>query len=70
MHSEVNYNEPIIVQPNVIYVNRLLLLLNGGDASTSKDSSCSSGTRDVNGMQSRTMQSWSMTSSMSITKER
>lgn len=73
MHSEVSNDEPIPVQPNVIYVDRLSPLLNGGDAATSEDSSCSGGTRDGNGMQpdyqeSPTMQIRSMTSLMSITR--
>lgn len=69
MHSEVSDDEPIPMQPNVIYVDRLSPLLNGLGG---EDSSCSS-TQEVTGAQldyqeSPTMQIRTMTSSLSITR--
>lgn len=71
-HSEVSNDEPIPVQSNIIYVDRLSPLLNGATGGTSEDSSCNS-TRDGNCIQldyqeSPTMQIRTMTSSLSITR--
>ncbi|XP_062560241.1 N-acetyltransferase eco isoform X2 [Armigeres subalbatus] len=69
MHSEVSDDEPIPMQPNVIYVDRLSPLFNGTGG---EDSSCSS-TQEGTGAQldyqeSPTMQIRTMTSSLSITR--
>ncbi|XP_065079477.1 N-acetyltransferase eco [Ochlerotatus camptorhynchus] len=75
LQSEISNDEPIAVQPNVIYVDRLSPLLNG--ASSTSEDSCSS-SREIpfhedNCMQteyqeSPTTQIRTMTSSLTITK--
>lgn len=70
MDNEASDDEPIPVQPNVIYVDRLSPLLNGTGG---EDSSCSSTQEGSVGAQpdyqeSPTMQIRTMTSSLSITR--